>query len=279
MQLFVSKDFFIKKQNITIKEQRITNQLFKVIRAKPWYIFHIQNSLIRYEIQIENIKKDLILWKILSKNNLEIDNKIEISMLIALPNNYKKMEIIVQKLSEIWVNNIYFWEAERSIIKQISDQRLERLNLISIEAVEQSWGKLLPNIKVFSKNNIEKLIETIKKTTDLTFFVFFDKENNEKIDNKVLWDIEDLQNLKYLENLKNSKSLKNQIKEINIFGIIWPEWWLTIKDYDNFKILFNLENKKVFVKSLWKTILRTETASIIWWWYLRNLENYKNNII
>lgn len=41
-----------------------------------------------------------------------------------------------------------------------------------------------------------------------------------------------------------------------ILGIIWPEWWLTENDYKNF-----WDNIKTV--SIWDTVLRTETASII----------------
>ena len=45
--------------------------------------------------------------------------------------------------------------------------------------------------------------------------------------------------------------------------VIWPEWWLSENDYKNFP-------EKYIVKSLWDSVLRMETAAIIWWWYLKN---------
>jgi 16S rRNA U1498 N3-methylase RsmE len=59
-------------------------------------------------------------------------------MAIAMPNKRSKAELITQKLSELWINNIYFRPAERSIIKQTKDKKIERLIKISQEATEQS---------------------------------------------------------------------------------------------------------------------------------------------
>jgi RsmE family RNA methyltransferase len=59
-------------------------------------------------------------------------------MLIAMPNKREKAELIMQKLTEIGVNNIYFWVSEHSIIRQRNDKKAKRLDKISHEAVEQS---------------------------------------------------------------------------------------------------------------------------------------------
>ena len=67
----------------------------------------------------------------------ELDEK-NISMLIAMPNKREKAELIVQKLTEIGVQNIYFWVSEHSIIRQRNEKKTERLDKISREAVEQS---------------------------------------------------------------------------------------------------------------------------------------------
>ena len=49
---------------------------------------------------------------------------------------------------------------------------------------------------------------------------------------------------------------QKQIKKQPILWIIWPEWWLTDNDYKTFW-------DKIKTVSLWDTVLRTETASII----------------
>ena len=58
----------------------------------------------------------------------------------------------------------------------------------------------------------------------------------------------------------NSEKIK---KDKSILWIIWPEWGLTENDYKKFW-------EKIKTVSLWDTVLRTETASIIAARYLKN---------
>jgi RsmE family RNA methyltransferase len=61
-------------------------------------------------------------------------------VIIAMTNKRDKMELIVQKLSEIGVDHITIRTATRSIIQIISDHKKERLKTIALEATEQSWN-------------------------------------------------------------------------------------------------------------------------------------------
>ena len=142
---------------------------------------------------------------------------------IAMSNKRDKMETIVQKLSEIWIKHIYFRPSERSIIREWNEKKAERLNKIAKEAIEQSRWRFLPEIK-FEKD-ISKIIEWKN-------VIVFDKCENTAIQQK------------------------KQDKKQPIFWIIWPEWWLTNNDYKTFW-------SKIKTVSLWDTVLRTETASII----------------
>lgn len=59
-------------------------------------------------------------------------------MLVAMPNKRDKVELIVQKLTECGLDQIIFWPAERSIIKEWNSKKEERLRKIMKEALEQS---------------------------------------------------------------------------------------------------------------------------------------------
>lgn len=58
---------------------------------------------------------------------------------VALPNKFEKMELIVQKVTEIGVQHIIFFPAKHSLLKEISAAKMQRLEKISLEASEQSW--------------------------------------------------------------------------------------------------------------------------------------------
>lgn len=154
----------------------------------------------------------------------------EIWIAIAMSNKRDKMETIVQKLSEIWIKHIYFRPSERSIIRKRNEKKSDRINKIAKEAVEQSRWWFLPEIK-FEKN-ISKIIEWKN-------IIVFDKYEN------------------------TITQQEKQNKRRPILWIIWPEWWLTDNDYKTFW-------DKIKTVSLWDTVLRTETASII---AARNIKN------
>lgn len=218
MQLFIT-DFVQKDNQITIKNQWILDQIRKVLRMKIWDSFFVQQDNIRHEIKIENRDKDTIFGQILNTEKFTWTNNNH-WIAIAMSNKRDKMELIVQKLSEIWIKNIYFRPSERSIIRERNEKKLYRLEQIAKEAIEQSRWRYLPKIK-FDKN----IWNIISQYDDI---VVFDKSDSKQWINKSKW---------------------------NILWIIGPEWGLTQNDYKNFW------NHKII--SLWDTVLRTETASII----------------
>lgn len=60
-------------------------------------------------------------------------------MMIAFPNKHEKLELIVQKLTEIGVTDVVFFPAQRSVLKELSANKQSRVEQIVCEAVEQSW--------------------------------------------------------------------------------------------------------------------------------------------
>lgn len=196
MQLFITNEFEIK-DNIIISEKRIINQLRKVLRAKAWYIFFLQNKKPqnninkRYKVEVIEIK-DKVIWKILEEEKFDIKNIVKKWVITAILNKFDKMELIVQKLTEIWIYEIWFVNFQRSVFKNIKDNKIERFNKILLEAAEQSGSTFLPEIKIY--NNLEEIWW-----------------------NKAILDFE-------WENYK-----KTNLSDID-YILIWPEWWITEED-------------------------------------------------
>jgi RsmE family RNA methyltransferase len=153
-------------------------------------------------------------------------------MLIAMPNKREKAELIVQKLTEIWIQNINFRVSEHSVIRQWNEKKAERLDKISREAVEQSRWIQLPGIKFLNSEN------ELKEFTR--------------------WKNVIIANMNWLPYWELTKLESN-----DVCGIIWPEWWFSEKDLNLF------DNAKVI--DLWENVLRMETASIVLWWILKNV--------
>ena len=213
----------------------LLSQLHKVLRIKKWDKICIQFSdnkwTTRHELSIQDWTDKDLTGEIISSQTFSFSEK-NVSILIAMPNKREKTELIVQKLTEIGIQNIYFWVSEHSIIRQRNDKKAERLDKISHEAVEQSRWIQLPEIKF------------LKSEKDLKEFVN--------------WKNVIIANMNWLPYWELSKSESN-----DLCGVIWPEWWFSEKDLKIF------EDAKVI--DLWVNVLRMETASIVLWWLLRNV--------
>ena len=238
MQLFhIDADKIrVKWNNVELfSVPELLSQLRKVLRIKKWDKIWIQFSdsklTTRYELSIQNWTDKDLSGEIISSQTFSFPEK-NISMLIAMPNKREKAELIVQKLTEIWVENIYFWVSEHSVIRQRNEKKAERLDKISREAVEQSRWIQLPEIKFLKSEN------ELKEFTR--------------------WKNVIIANMNWLPYWELTKKLSN-----DICGIIGPEWWFSEKD------LKLLDNAKII--DLWNNVLRMETASIILAWLLKNI--------
>ena len=238
MQLFhVDADkVHVKWNNIELFSiPELLSQLRKVLRIKKWDKICVQFSdskwTTRYELSIQDwTDKDLI-GEIISSQTFSFPEK-NVSMLIAMPNKREKAELIVQKLTEIWVGNIYFWVSEHSIIRQRNEKKANRLDKISHEAVEQSRWIQLPGIKFLKSEN--------------------------ELKDFVNWKNIIIANMNWIPYHELTKDESN-----DLCGIIWPEGWFSPKDlklFDNAKII-----------DLWENVLRMETASIVLWWLFKNM--------
>ena len=238
MQLFHinSDNVRTKWNNIEIfSVPELLSQLRKVLRIKKWDKICIQYSdnkkTTRYELSVQDRTDKDLTGEIVSSQTFSLSEK-NISMLIAMPNKREKAELIVQKLTEIWVQNIYFRVSEHSIIRQRNDKKSERLDKISHEALEQSRWIQIPEIKF------------LKSERELQEFTRWKSIILANMNGLPYWDI---------------KKLSNN----DLCGVVWPEWWFSEKDLK----LFHDAN----IIDLWDNVLRMETASIVLWWILKNV--------
>jgi len=234
MQLFVT-DFKIKWSEVFIENKEILDQIRKVLRLKIWDRIFIQDLSCqkRHEIEIINRDDEIITWKIVQTLICKSKEEWLRWMIVCMPNKWDKIELITQKLTEIWMNEIIFWPSERSVIKEWNQKKEERLNKITKEAVEQSRWRTIPNI-VFTTD--------IKKYLNNVEVIVFDKEAT------------------------SCKPQAKSHKSDKLCWLVWPEWWLTTKDYGN------LEWIDYKVQNLWENVLRTETAAIVGGRVIKNYE-------
>ena len=199
MQLFFHENIQTSWDHLKLKEApEIIRQLRKVLRAAPGYVFCVQNREKRWEVELQNWTDKEISARII-KQYEKPKLQAQSAMLIALPNKQDKLELIVQKLTEIWIQNVFLWASERSVVKSFSPNKQERLHKIMQEALEQSRGWEMPKIQFIT--DLKELYE------EYQLCIFDLKENsNGKVrssDKPLLW-------------------------------VIGPEGGLTNKDYEQF---------------------------------------------
>jgi RsmE family RNA methyltransferase len=114
----------------------------------------------------------------------------------------------VQKCCEVWYRKIVFFESERSQKLVLSGNKKERLRKIAIEAIEQCWGNIIPEIE------------------------YDDTINN-------IWWVTLVCHTQWAKSM-NLRDLTS-VGDINI--VVWPEWWLSD---DELQVLQNTWAQRVF---------------------------------
>ena len=150
MQLFFLDTLDIKNDKLILRDEEVRSQMKKVLRLESGDTFCVQNETTRYEVQLESLTDKQVIGTISS--TLEKPRyEHHIRMLVAMPNKQDKLELMVQKLTEIGVDEIIFRPADRSVVKVWNKNKEERLYKIAKEALEQSRGWKLPTIGFWTR--------------------------------------------------------------------------------------------------------------------------------
>lgn len=228
MQRIHIKNLDINFKNLELNSKELVNQLWVVLKLKEKdniVLFNWEDEIdYIYEIISINKKRIIVEYnkKIIKNNELDFS----INLFQAIPNKQEKIEYIIQKWTEIWISNFYFFKSERSQKFNLTKNKEDRFKKIIIEAVEQSNRNIIPDIIFLDSLNLDYFSDYEN------FFFHTDKDNSFLL-----------------------KDLKiNYNSWVNLF--IWPEWGFTDSEEKNFW----LNNfRKIY---LWNRILRTETAWI-----------------
>ncbi|ODA44682.1 Ribosomal RNA small subunit methyltransferase E [Thermodesulfovibrio sp. N1] len=208
------------------------NKIVEISKEDRNYIFNVLRFKIGNSIIVIDGKGKSFKAKIIDKNKLEIieEDKKDIEdpfslILCQALLKGEKMDMIIQKATELGVKKIIPFVSERCILKNTN--KIERWRKIAKEASEQSGRNFVPEISDLT--NFENLIN--------------------KIDNGLLfWE-------------KEENSLISLIKELDIskpiFLLIGPEGGFSEKE------ILNAKERGIKTASLGKRILRAETASIV----------------
>lgn len=231
--------FFVEKKNINIEnntciiEGEDVKHISKVLRCKIGEELEIcDNDNNEYICEITNIDKDNVTLDILESVDIKRESDLKVKLYQGLPKG-PKMEMILQKLTEIGVDEIILVQTKRSVVNvsdKKEDKKIERWERIIYEAAKQSKRGKIPKLRGIL--SFKEALEDMKEN-DL--------------------------NIAPYEN-ERTKSIKKALKgvDINNIGIfVGPEGGFEDSE------IASIEEIKGQVVSLGPRILRTETASVV----------------
>jgi len=197
-----------------------SHYLSKVMRINIGQSFSLFNQTGEWEAKIKEINKGIVEFSVIKKLR-SASNEREIWLAFA-PIKLNYLNLMIQKATELGVTKFIPILTERTIVRKLNDNRL---NKIIIEASEQS-----NRLKVPKLDRILKLDNFLKLNRN-TNIIFGDLNTN---NNKI--------------NFKGSDPL---------CILIGPEGDFTVKERENI-----LKLKKLIPLKINKNILRSETAAI-----------------
>lgn len=235
--------FFIKTENLKENEEiwitgSDVNHIKNVLRKKIDDKINICNSDTQknYECVIKNIEENKIVCKILDEVKSLAESNLNITIFQGLPKS-DKMELIIQKATELGVKTIVPVITKRTVIKlkdKDKQNKVDRWRKIAEVAAKQSGRDIIPTIE-----NIINIADIKFDEFDKIFVLY---ENEEKISIK-----------DEIEQLKNDNK-----EELNIGIVIGPEGGLAESEIEQLRL-----NQNVSVVTLGKRILRTETVALV----------------
>ena len=233
--------FFIKTENLKENEEiwitgSDVNHIKNVLRKKIDDKINICNSDTQknYECVIKNIEENKIVCKILDEVKSLAESNLNITIFQGLPKS-DKMELIIQKATELGVKTIVPVITKRTVLKDKDKQnKVDRWRKIAEVAAKQSGRDIIPTIE-----NIINIADIKFDEFDKIFVLY---ENEEKISIK-----------DEIEQLKNDNK-----EELNIGIVIGPEGGFAESEIEQLRL-----NQNVSVVTLGKRILRTETVALV----------------
>ena len=236
MPKFFVKTNQINKNRITLYEDDV-NHIANVLRKQIGEKINICNmdTSENFLCKIKEISKENIECEIIKTLKSETESSIDITIFQGLP-KAEKMELIIQKCTELGVNTFVPVQMERCIVKldtKSEIKKLDRWKKIAETAAKQSGRDIVP--KVENIINLQKLLYSIQKYDIVLLAYENEKENT----------------------LKNALNTVKGKENLKIGVIIGPEGGIEEKEVEQ---LVKAGAQRI---TLGKRILRTETVGIV----------------
>ena len=225
----------IRNDKIVIKDKSDCNHIQNVFRLGSGDILRVIDGEYEYITEISDVTKKETILKIIKKNKDNYSLNINIDAALGILKN-DKMNLAIQKLTEIGINRIIPLKTERVVVK-ISEKKA-KWDIIVREALKQCKG-----VK-FTK---------IDPVTEIQMI-------NYDLYDKIIYAYENSESSQKIEDIVDSS-------DKDILYIIGPEGGITEEETEF------LRNIGAIEVSLGKRILRAETAAIVIGGILTNVYN------
>ena len=157
IRLFYSKSLSLNLTDKLDKSQ--SHYVSKVMRLKEKEVFSLFNSSGEWEAKIANINKSIVEFNV-TKQLRQKENTIDLWLAFSpIKSNY--FNFMIQKATELGVTKFLPVIFERTIVRKINKERLEK---VIIEAAEQSNRITVPSIE-----DPQKLKSFLNNDMDLIF--------------------------------------------------------------------------------------------------------------
>ena len=157
IRLFYSKSLSLNLTDKLDKSQ--SHYVSKVMRLKEKEVFSLFNSSGEWEAKISNIKKSIVEFNVTKQLRHKENTKDLWLAFSPIKSNY--FNFMIQKATELGVTKFLPIIFERTIVRKINKERLEK---IIIEAAEQSNRLTVPSIE-----DPQKLKSFLNNDMDLIF--------------------------------------------------------------------------------------------------------------
>ena len=235
------RKFFVKSEDICGNNIKIigtdVNHIKNVLRLKEGEKIQIanQDTSENYICEILELNRDFINTKIIENIEGVSEGNVELHIFQGLP-KADKMELIIQKGTELGVSKFIPVAFKRSIVKLSGKdeiKKIERWQKIAEVAAKQSQRDLIPEVKnVLTVKNICNLVQQYD-----IMLLAYEEEMDNYIKNELI-------------NIKNTK------ENLKIAVVIGPEGGIEKEEVEL------LKQAGAKVVSLGKRILRTETVAL-----------------
>ncbi len=206
-------------------DQKVAHYLFNVLRCKNGEYVSLFNESSEWLSSIDKLSSKEAIISI--KKNIKIAEKKKEITLYFSPIKKSQTELIIQKCTEIGVTNFQPILMERT---NFSSFNINRLNLIAIEAIEQSEQLKIP--KIYEPIKFDKFLSQDQKNK-ITLVCSVEEKNN---------------SIRSIMKDKNANSYSL---------LIGPEGDFSESEMNSIK-----EKENYLTVSLGDTVLKSETASI-----------------